>query len=123
MKYIITESRLDKSITNYLDKLFDISNINWTHPYDILDNETDEEGEDQNRVQFYLGDYGDEPCFMWYGCEYFNSGSPASEICPTVSLEYKYERTLNGYFGDLWKEPFKKWFKQHFELPVKTIDN
>ena len=31
MKYIITESKLDETITNYLDNLFDIDDINWTN--------------------------------------------------------------------------------------------
>jgi hypothetical protein len=88
------------------------------------DDETGEEWEDENRVVFYIGDYNgeDEGCFYWYACDYFNPNSPASEICPMVSVEVQYEKQLNGFFGDLWKEPFKKWFNEHFELPVKTID-
>lgn len=121
MKYKITESRLEETITNYLDKLFDVSNINWTHPYDTLDDETGEEGEDENRVEFYLGDYGDETCFMWYGCEYFAPSSDTQDKCPIVVVEYTPDRTLQACFGDLWKEPFKKWFVKNFDLPVKTV--
>ena len=123
MKYIITKSKLEKIILHYIDELFDVDNINWTNPLED-DDETGEEWEDENRVVFYIGDYDgeDEGCFYWYACDYFNPNSPASEICPTVSVEVQYEKQLNAYFGDLWKEPFKKWFKKHFELPVKTID-
>ena len=123
MKYLITESKLEESILYYIDKLFDITDINWTHPLDY-DLETGEEWDDDNRVVFYIGDYEgeDKGCFYWYSCDYFNPNSPASEICPMVSVEVQYEKQLNAYFGDLWKEPFKKWFKEHFELPVKTID-
>lgn len=123
MKYIITESKLDETITNYLNKLFDVDNINWTNSI-AYDDETGEEWDDNNRVIFYVGDYDgdDDGCFYWYGCEYFDPNSPASEICPTVNLEYQYENQLNGYFGDMWHEPFKKWFTQYFELPVNTID-
>ena len=39
-----------------------------------------------------------------------------------VSVEIEYKKQLDGYFGDMWHEPFKKWFKEHFELPVKMID-
>jgi hypothetical protein len=56
MRYVITESRIEEAITDYLDELFDIENLNWTHPYDY-DDETGEEGEDENRVEFYIGDY------------------------------------------------------------------
>ncbi len=108
---------------DYLDNLFDIENLNWTYPYEY-DDETGEEGEDYNRMEFYIGDYQGtgEGCFRWHACEYFNPGSPAQNFCPSVSIETEYTQILDGYFGDLWHEPFKKWFKTHFDFPVKTID-
>jgi hypothetical protein len=123
MKYIITESKLENLIIEYIDKIFDVNDIHSTNPLED-DDETGEEWEDENRVVFYIGDYNgeDEGCFYWYACDYFNPNSPASEICPMVSVEVQYEKQLNGFFGDLWKEPFKKWFNEHFELPVNTID-
>jgi hypothetical protein len=123
MKYIITESKLDDAITNYLNKLFDIDNINWTHPLDY-DLETGEEWDDVNRVVFYIGDYEgeDEGCFYWHECDYFNPESLAREICPIVSVQYEYERKLTGYFNNMWHEPFKNWFMKNFDLPVKTVD-
>ena len=123
MKYLITESRIEEAITDYLDELFDIENLNWTHPYDY-DDETGEEGEDENRVEFYIGDYpgSDEGCFRYYFCDYFTPNSLARDICPTISIESEYTRVLNGYFGNLWIEPFKKWIKLHFDLPVKTVE-
>lgn len=123
MKYVITESKLEETITNYLYELFDVNDINSTNPLEY-DDDTEEEWEDENRIEFYIGDYGDEDtCFRWYDCNYFDEGSYARTICPTVSLEYEYENVLNGYFGDMWKEPFRKWFIENFELPVKTVDN
>ena len=123
MKYIITESKLDETITNYLDELFHVDNINWTNPIEYND-ATGDEWDDDRRIQFYIGDYGyEDTCFRWYSCDYFTDGSYAKNICPTVSVEYEYENILNSYFGDLWKEPFKKWFRYHFDPPVKTIDN
>ncbi|NBO23426.1 hypothetical protein EBU94_08845 [bacterium] len=123
MKFVITESRLEDTIMNYLDELFDIQNLNWTHPYEYND-ETGEEGEDENRIEFYIGDYEgeEEGCFRWYDCDYFNEGSPAQDICPTINIENEYVNVLNGYFGDLWQETFKKWIDLHFDLPVKTVD-
>jgi len=123
MKYIITESRLETIITKFLDLLFNVDNIHYTVPYEY-DDKTGEEGDDMTRMEFYIGDYeNDETCFRWYDCEYFNQDSPARDICPTVTLEYKYENILNHYFGDTWKEPFKKWFIHNFGNPVKTVDN
>lgn len=123
MRYIITESRLEENILHYINELFDVNDINWTNPIED-DDETGEEWEDDNRIVFYVGDYeGDDGgCFYWYACDYFNPNSPASKNCPMVSVELEYKKQLDGYFGDLWHEPFKKWFKEHFELPVKTID-
>jgi len=122
-KYGINESKLDEFITNYLYELFDVDNINYTVPYEYND-ETGEEGDDDTRMEFYIGDYeNDDTCFRWYDCEYFNSNSYARDICPTVTVEYKYENILNGYFEDKWKEPFRKWFIHVFDVPVKTIDN
>jgi len=123
MKYLITESKLEGTIMNYLDELFDIQDLHWTHPYDYND-ETGEEGEDENRIEFYIGDYEgtDEGCFRYYFCDYFNQGSPARDICPIISLESQYTETLNSYFGDMWKEPFKKWIKLNFDLSVKTVE-
>ena len=108
---------------SYLDELFDIQDLNWTHPYDY-DDETGEEGDDENRIEFYIGDYEgtDEGCFRYYFCDYFNQGSPAKDICPIISLESQYTETLNSYFGDMWQEPFKKWIKLNFDLSVKTVE-
>ena len=122
-KYGINESKLDEFITNYLYELFDVDNIHYTVPYEY-DDETGEEGDDDTRMEFYIGDYeNDDTCFRWYDCEYFNSNSYAKDICPTVTVEYKYENILNGYFEDKWREPFRKWFIYVFDIPVKTIDN
>jgi hypothetical protein len=122
MKYIITESRLEENILHYINELFDVNDINWTPRVEYDDDGF--ENEDENQMVFYVGDYEgeDEGCFYWYGCDYFNPNSPASEKCPIVSVELKYKKQLDGYFGDLWHGPFKKWFKEHFELPVKTVD-
>lgn len=123
MKYVITESRLEENILHYINELFDVNDINVTYPLEY-DDDTTEEWEDTNRVIFYVGDYQgeDEGCFYWHACDYFNPNSPASEKCPIVTVEIEYKKQLDGYFGNLWHGPFKKWFKEHFELPVKTIE-
>ena len=123
MKYIITESKLENHITHYINELFDVNDINWTNPPEY-DEETGEEWDDDNRVVFYIGDYNgeDEGCFYWYGCEYFNPNSKVGDLCPMISIEVECKKQLDGYFGNLWHGPFKKWFTEHFELPVKTVD-
>ena len=58
MKYIITESKLESAIIDILDEMFPIEDVNYYHPYDY-DDETGEEGDDENRLEFYIGDYED----------------------------------------------------------------
>ena len=66
MKYIITESKLEESILYYINELFDVNEIHINNPLEY-DDETGEEWEDTNRLQFYIGDYNgeDEGCFFW----------------------------------------------------------
>ena len=126
MKYIISESKLEGAIYEYLNEIFPVDEINWQHPwaYNEDGEEDDGEGEDENRIQFYIGDYedGENDCFKWYGCEYFNPDSFARDVCPTVTIDGLYESRLNSYFGNTWQEPFKKWFIKNFDLPCKTVE-
>lgn len=119
MKYIISESRNEKLIFNYLDKLFDVKNIHHHHPHEYDDFTEDEI---ESIIEFYEGDYSDDDfCFRYYACDYFKPETPAREICPEVALEYNKAYRLNSLFGNLWEEPFKKWFEKNFSLPVKTV--
>ena len=123
MKYIITESKFENLVIEYLDELFDVEDINWTYAQE-WDEDTNQHQEDENAIVSYIGDYNgdDDGCFRWYECEYFNEGSIPREICPIVNVEHPHDLKLNGYFGDKWHEPFKKWFTKNFNLPVKTIE-
>lgn len=122
MKYLITESKLESAIINYLDEIFPVEDMNQIHPYEYND-ETGEEGEDEYRREFYLGDYddGDNTCFKWYDCRYFYWWEDKVG-CPIVQIETQYLSLLNGYFGDTWEKPFKNWFTKNFDLPINTIE-
>jgi hypothetical protein len=43
------------------------------------------------------------------------------KLPPLVQVERKYYEIFNGYFGDLWKKPFKEWFEFYFDIKVKTV--
>jgi hypothetical protein len=75
-------------------------------------------------VQFYLGNYdeGENNIFLWLGSEYFEKNSSARDRSPTIVVEHPYDDTLIAYFNDQWEEPFKKWFTENFDLPVKTVE-
>lgn len=120
MKYVISESRLEGAILNFIEETFPFDEINFSNPYDEFEDGT--EGEDPNRIEFYKGDYQDEDIlFRWYGCDYFTSYSEARENCPMVELEYPYSNTFYGYFGDSWKKPFQQWFEEKFQVKLKTV--
>lgn len=119
-KYLISEAKLDNLITNYIDELFPMDKLHWTHPEEY-DSDEMETFEDTSRIEFYFGDYGDdETCFRWYSWDYF--GPTAQSVCPLVVVETYYSRQLDSLFNDRWHESFKRWFTEKFNLPVKSID-
>ena len=125
MKVIITESQLDNYVIKTLDEMFPEDKIHWMSPYEY-DDETGEEGEDECRSLFYLGDYEeDEYIFRWYDECYWNTDTWQGEIqanrSPIVDIDEPYNSRLYGMFGDLFKEPFIKWFTERFDLPVKSV--
>lgn len=129
MKIIITESKLNQAVIDFLNDTYDTNNIGWTYGIDDWGNEVD------YAIEFYEGDYeeGDNTVFRWYGEDYWTSEegelwtdeyikemknkSPQLEIYDNTVY-----RTLNGYFGDKWKQPFIDWFWDKFNVPVKTIN-
>jgi hypothetical protein len=119
MKYIITESKLNQTVKNYLNNTLDVENINWTHL-------TDKWGNDEHAIEFYLGDYmdNDETLFRLYGEEYWNENSDYRKpLSPMLYIEsQELLNSLEGYFNDNWKEGFKEWFVETFKLPVNTVD-
>jgi len=123
MRYIITESKLNQTIVEYINKLFPVDEINHINPY-TYDDETGEEGDDENRVEFYIGDYdeGDNTIFRWYDCDYFYEHSEQRKKCPIIVVQNQYRRQLDGFFNDLWHEPFKKWVMENFDLPSKSVE-
>jgi hypothetical protein len=126
MKYIITESSLDKVIKKYLNDVFDSEDLNIINPYDF-DDETGEEGEDENHIIFYIGDDydADDSVFEWYDCEYFYEDSPQrqNQTCPVVIVKHPYDDDLSDTFGeDSWQEAFKQWMMEKYDLPVTTVE-
>jgi hypothetical protein len=126
MKYIITESSLDKIIKKYLNDVFDSEDLNIINPYDF-DDETGEEMEDENHIIFYIGDDydADDSVFEWYDCEYFYEDSPQrqNQTCPVVIVKHPYDDDLSDTFGeDSWQEAFKQWMMEKYNLPVTTVE-
>ena len=116
MKFLIKESQLDNYVIKTLDEMFPKDDVNFTSPY-TYDDYTGEESEDECRLLFYVGDYegdGDDGVFRWYDECYWNKdtwqGETQANRSPVVDISELYNTRLYGMFGDLFKEPFKKWF-------------
>jgi len=127
MKYIITESSLDKVIFRYLDKIFPTDNIR-TYVTIDFDYETGEEYDDESYIIFYEGpeDYNENnnELFSWYGCDFFYEDAPQrqNQTCPIMVVNHPYDDDLSDTFGEYsWQEPFKKWIMNKFDLPVTTV--
>ena len=124
MKYIITESRLEKAIMEYLDKEF-IPDYGWAGnngggPYE----------EDVRRFGDLVFFINDVDSYIYYGCN-ANAG-PEDEFfagygrlhnyeCPLLLVYPIIGRQLSNYFGDMWKPVFKKWFEENTGLVVNQI--
>ena len=123
MKFFIKEDRLSEIIEKHLDRMFDLSTINWTYYIDDDGNESDA------AVQFYFGDYyGDEDnktVFRLYDKSYWSDDTDFRvKLSPILMFEdgddYK---NLNSLFGDKWEPIFKNWFKKKLGFTIKTFDS
>ena len=115
MKYLITESKLERAVINYINELFPEDNLH-------LQYMMDDDGEIE-AMKVYLGNSDDDlMCFAWYGAEYFHGRTSYREKSPMVMIDNEFSFSLNAYFGDSWHEPFKRWFTEYFNLPVKTVE-
>ena len=116
----IMKSKLEKLIIDYINELFPEDNLHLKY---MVDDNGELEG-----MKVYLDNPEDDSmCFKWYGYEviFFKdviNGRNSSEKSPMVVFDDKYLFSLNGYFGDAWHEPFKRWFTEYFDLPLKTIE-
>ena len=121
MKYIITESKLESAIINYLDKNF-YPDYSWANP-DVYQKDVEKYG----NVDFFIND---QDSYIYYGCnanggpedEFFASyGNLNNYKCPLLLIYPKVSEQLNSYFGDIWKPIFKKWFEENTGLTVNQI--
>ena len=122
MRYIISESRLNDAMVKLFNQYINVDEVKYYHP--VEETEDGDEYEDLNRAIFYVGDVelDDAEIFRYYECDYFEPQSQIREKCPLISLDYDMIDTFNNLFGDLWKEPFRKWVNYTFDLYAKEIE-
>lgn len=130
MKVIITENKVFDTIYNYLGKKFNPNEIDWVYGsnedddgYPYIDNEN------ENFLIFFKGDwegeYDSDVVFHYFDMDYYDAKDPSHkpfrDEAPILDVIGEYAEHLDTMFGNIWKEPMKKWFQDNFNLPVKTI--
>ena len=135
MKVILTESKANTLIYNFIDKTFSDKDGN-SKIYKlqaIVDGEPLTDAYDFVNDDYYSDEGVDEYLFTWTGKDYYMtlfshdeitkleyerlaSLSPNVEITDTDAL-----KRFNTYFGDLWKPVFKQWFKDKTGMDYKTL--
>ena len=121
MKVIITESKLESSIIDYLDDTF-TPDYGWANP-DVYQKDVKQYGD----VLFFVDD---RESYIYYGCN-ANAG-PEDEFfagyghlhnykCPLLSIYPLITQRLDSTFGDIWKPIFKKWFEDNTGLEVTQL--
>ena len=132
MKVIITESKLEKVIYDFMDELFAAENGNTEiHKLESLSASEELNEPIEGAYEFVNDDYYEhdqEYLFSWTGKEYYENhqrqsfGARLVNEAPIVEiLDYERIKNLDSYFGDIWKPVFKKWFENKVNLPIKTL--
>jgi hypothetical protein len=127
MKYIITESKLNSAIYDYIDSLFKDGKKIHMVKHTREDDDTLDDEEVDGAYDFFHK--GDDDLFTWTGREYYNTPnndlqySKWLELAPVVEIvDYGKLDALNNMFGDLWRPVFITWFENTFSLPIKTLN-
>ena len=124
MKIIITENKLYNALYKEIDNFYDTSNIGQINPVTYMGEYWDENPYiTEYFYHIYEGNYDEDGvAFVYIQKEYY-SDEPSSksfrEKTPILIVN-DYEK-LTSMFGSYWIEPMKEWFKDNFDLPVKTI--
>lgn len=125
MKVVITESRLESLIIDYLNDSY-YPDYGWkgNSKSDIgYQDEVDKWGD----IVFFVDD---RESYIYYGCN-ANAG-PEDEFfagyghlhnyeCPLLSIYPYMSQRLDSAFGDIWKPIFKKWFEDNTGLEVTQL--
>ena len=128
MKYVITESKLNSAIYDYIDNLFkEGKKIHMVKHIARADDDTLSDEEVEGAYDFFHK--GEDELFTWTGREYYErpynkfAWTKWLELAPVVEIvDYSKLDTLNNMFGDLWRPVFITWFENTFSLPIKTLN-
>jgi len=105
MKYIITESRLEKVVLDFLDS--NLTPFDGWNPEEYMD-----EVESSGELFLFLEEDSEDSIF--YISE--NLNEKGRVFLPDETYDY-----LTDLFGKYWKPVFIKWFEENTKLPTKSV--
>lgn len=131
IQYFKTEKPSSETYYQVFDEIFQPDDIQLE--YEIIYNEDEYGNESEevdethmifNKVDQY-GDAEDYQIMNWYGVGYWDDNEQGHIMnttkAPYLDIDRDYLDQLNILFGSKWKNPFKIWFEDRFDLKVKTI--
>lgn len=111
-QFIISESRINDVIYDYIDSYYGTEELTIERPPEEPGLTTFIDSYDENFVFLHFT----ETFFEFLGSDTWSrSKSPILEMKPS---DYN---TFEGVFGEIWKDPMKKWFEDKFGLSVNYI--
>jgi hypothetical protein len=126
MNIQINESKLYRTIYQYIDGSYDVDKIDFFNP-ETYDEDEGTDIENPNIIEFfnkeYDGDYDENGLLFVYIVKEYYKDEPSSQSFrnQTPILIVNNLKEFPELFDEYWKEPLKKWFEDNFNLPVKTI--
>ena len=115
MKYIISESNLNKVVKNYLESIPEFENLNL-----VYDNFFDWDSGVSVDVIFFESS-PDNPEIEYYPVQSNPEGWNEIDIESHPLLKINTEINLDKILGDKAEKYVKDWFEEKYELPVKTV--
>ena len=108
MKYIISESKIESIIMDFLDSNY-VPDYGWETM-----GHYESDSKKYGYVHFPINDI--HTYFYLYGANEYNNNLPK-----TIFIHGWVGDVLNDYFGDMWKPVFVKWFEKNTGMSVEHI--
>ena len=115
MKYIISESRLNGIIVQFLDDTFHADHIWGPELYPLYKHEMDRHGYYEFHNKY------DIPLYAYVGKDNLVSGYMDKVGAKTIMIRPAVWQVLDNYFGDRWESVFVKWFEDNTGLSVEHL--
>lgn len=114
-QFIISESRVNDVIYDYINSYYETEELTIERPPEEPGLTTFIDSYDENFVFLYFT----ETYFRFIGSHRLFDNYPNKP--PLLEMKPSDYNSFENIFGEIWKEPMKKWFEDKFGLPVNYI--